>query len=115
MPRTTQVQAQSDAIYAAEVLLSASIALEDDPDLDQFEDEDALEGDLLADDDISEILELSALNWMAIAQGMSGDGSRGSYDQIPKSLDFFSVCLQAPDREFRHMFRYATMNAPSIV
>jgi hypothetical protein len=57
-----------------------------DPDLDQFEDEDALEGDLLVDGGISEILELSAPNWMEIAQGMSGDGSRGSYDRIPKSL-----------------------------
>jgi hypothetical protein len=57
-------------------------------------------------DDTSDILELSALDWAAVAERMGGDGSRGSYDQILKSADFFSISLQAPDREFHHMFRY---------
>ncbi|KAJ7358270.1 hypothetical protein DFH08DRAFT_911690 [Mycena albidolilacea] len=36
---------------------------------------------------------------------MVGDGSRGPYNLIIKSADFFSVCLQAPNRQFCHMFR----------
>ena len=107
MPRTTKAQNQSDAIYTAEKLLMASAALEDEPDMDElglFEAEDPFEAHLFADD-TSEVLELSAFNWIAIAQAMTGEGSRGAYDQIPKSVDFFSVCLRAPDREFRHMFR----------
>jgi hypothetical protein len=97
MLQPTKVQTQSDTIYVAEGLLAISAALEDD-DLDlEFTDEniEAFEADLLMDDGISEILELSALSWMEIAQWMTGDGTRGSYDQIPKSADFFSVCLQA--------------------
>ncbi|KAJ7154412.1 hypothetical protein C8R43DRAFT_1126492 [Mycena crocata] len=110
MSRTTKAQLQSDLLHVAENLMVASIALEDDPDdtdllLEPYllgMDDD--EADFLTDD-IADVLDLESLNWMAIAQCMSGDGSRGSYDQIPKSVDFFSVCLRAPDREFRHMFR----------
>jgi hypothetical protein len=88
--------------------MAASLALEDDTETDQlllFEEQEAIDTELFPDD-TSEILELSALDWAAVAERMSGDGSRGSYDQILKSADFFSVSLQAPDREFRHMFRY---------
>ncbi|KAJ7229784.1 hypothetical protein GGX14DRAFT_383754 [Mycena pura] len=106
MPRTTKTQTQADILYAAETLMAASILLEDDPDeadlLLGSDSED--EGELLHDN-VAELLDISALNWMAIAQRMTGDGFRGTYDQIPKSADFFSVCLRAPDREFRHMFR----------
>jgi hypothetical protein len=70
-----------------------------------FEDQEAYNTDLWADD-VSEILEISALNWMEIAERMVGDGSRGPYNQIIKSADFFSVCLQAPNYQFHHMFRY---------
>ncbi|KAJ7746036.1 hypothetical protein B0H16DRAFT_1462622 [Mycena metata] len=107
MPQTTKAQTQSDLLYTAEALLTAAIVLEDDLETEEialFEDQEAFDADLVADD-ISEILELYALDWIAIAAAMSGDGSRGAYDQIIKSKDFFSVCLQAPDREFRHMFR----------
>ena len=34
------------------------------------------------------------------------DNTRGAYLQSPKSRDFFSIALQRPDREFRHIFRY---------
>jgi hypothetical protein len=107
MPRATKIQTQSDLIYMAEELMEASFVLEDDPDMDQlllYGDQEAIDTDLFVDD-TSEILEISALNWAEIAAGMSGDGSRGTYDRIPKSADFFSVSLQAPDWEFRHMFR----------
>jgi hypothetical protein len=87
MPRTTKAQTQSDA---AKGLLSASILLEDDPELDSFSDQDEFEAYALADD-ISDFLDLSALNWMEIAQAIAGDRLRGTYDQIQKSLDFF--CL----------------------
>jgi hypothetical protein len=110
MPRPTKVQSQSDIIYTAEALLAAAIAFEDDSDTEEMalsEDQEAYNSDLLTDD-TSEVLELSALTWAEIAQSMSGDGSRGCYDKIPRSTDFFSVCLRAPDREFCHMFRYVS-------
>jgi hypothetical protein len=53
---------------------------------------------LIAEDN-SEILELSALNWITIAEEMANTGFRGAYNLIPKSADFFSVCLRAPDRQ----------------
>jgi hypothetical protein len=98
MPRTTKAQTQSDA---AEGLLSASILLEDDPELDLFSNQDEFEAYALADD-ISDFLDLSALNWMEIAQAIAGDRLRGTYDQIQKSLDFFSVCLQAHQGIYIH-------------
>ncbi|KAJ6525509.1 hypothetical protein DFH09DRAFT_1095561 [Mycena vulgaris] len=105
MPTTSKAQLQSDILYVAENLMAASVTLEDDPaediDLLGMDEEEAV---LLADD-IADALELAALNWMEIAQCMTGDGSWGTYDKIPKSAVFFSVCLRAPDREFRHMFR----------
>ncbi|KAJ7182931.1 hypothetical protein C8R43DRAFT_941015 [Mycena crocata] len=102
MPKATKIQQYSDVLFIAENLLAASVALEEDvDDLDGFEEDEAE----LFCDDISEILDLTSLDWLEIAEFMLGDGSRGRYDQIPKSVDFFSVCLQAPDREFRHMFR----------
>ncbi|KAJ7314285.1 hypothetical protein DFH08DRAFT_821639 [Mycena albidolilacea] len=91
MPRATKVETQSDLIYAAEALLAASIALEDDPETEQmalFEDQEAYDADLLADN-TSDLLDITVLNWMEIAQQMTGDGSRGPYDKIPKSVDFF--------------------------
>ena len=107
MPQTTKVQTQSDLIYTVEAPLAVSLAIKDDEDTNLlllFEHQEAIDMDS-STDDIGEILELSALNWIGIAEGMSGNGSRGPYTQISKSVDFFSICLQAPDREFRHMFR----------
>jgi hypothetical protein len=105
MPRTTQAELQADILSLAEQLLTASLLLEAD-DWDAYllgaeEDEE-----FKADNDVSELLDLTALNWLEIAQAISGDGSCGTYDRIPKFTDFFSVCLQAPDHEFQHVFRY---------
>jgi hypothetical protein len=114
MPQPMKVQRQSDAIYTAEALLATSLAFDDDPDIEEmtlYEDQEQWDTDLFTDD-TAEILELSALNWMQIAEMMTGDGSRGPYNQIVKSTDFFSVCLQAPNREFRHMFWYGS---PSLL
>jgi hypothetical protein len=104
MPRQSQAQAQSDAFFMAEGFLAASLVLDDDLDIDLFDDEDDFEADLIADDSL-ELFKFSALNWIAIAEQMTGGDTRGPYNLIPKSVDFFSVCLRAPDREFRHMFR----------
>jgi hypothetical protein len=61
----------------------------DDADLLGMDEEEEAE---FLSDDTSEVLQLAALNWM---------------DQIVKSKNFFSICLRAPDCEFRHMFRSA--------
>ncbi|KAF7334180.1 DDE Tnp4 domain-containing protein [Mycena venus] len=92
MPRPTKAQTKSDLIYTAEGLLTASIVFEDNPDVEEmalFEDQEAYEADLA--DDTSDLLEISALMWLEIVERMDGDGSRGSYDKIPKSVDFFSM------------------------
>jgi hypothetical protein len=105
-PRPTKAQTKLDLIHTAEGLLTASIAFGDDPDDDPmalFQDQEAYEADRA--DDTSDLLEISALMWLEIAERMDGDGSRGPYDKIPESVDFFSVCLRAPNREFRHIFR----------
>ena len=105
MPRTTKAETQGDLLHIAEMFMAASMALEDDPiDAKLLGLEESEAADLL-EDDTGEVFELTALNWLEIVRYMTGDGSRGTYDQIPKSADFFSVCLRAPDREFRHMFR----------
>ncbi|KAF8151200.1 hypothetical protein K438DRAFT_1988196 [Mycena galopus ATCC 62051] len=69
MPRPMRAQTQSDALYIAEELLAASLVLDDDPDLELFADEAEFEADFVADDTL-EPLELSALNWVAIAEEM---------------------------------------------
>jgi hypothetical protein len=49
-----------------------------------FEDQEVYDIDLLADD-MLEILEIFALNWMGIAERMVGDGSRGPYSSFTSS------------------------------
>ncbi|KAJ7478863.1 hypothetical protein B0H11DRAFT_1916545 [Mycena galericulata] len=111
MPRTTKTQMQSEiVVYVAENIMAASILLEDDPDDSDLMGLDEEEAELFADG-ISDVLELEALNWAVIAESVSGDGSQGPYNQIPKSVDFFSVCLRVPDREFRHMFRFVSASS----
>ena len=38
-----------------------------------------------------EVMELVGIDWLRIAEAIHGDGTRGSYDQIPKSADYFSI------------------------
>ncbi|KAJ7888980.1 hypothetical protein B0H13DRAFT_1888193 [Mycena leptocephala] len=57
MPRPTKTQTKSDLIYIAERLTTASIAFEDDPDVEAmalFQDQEAYEADLT--DDTSDLL-----------------------------------------------------------
>ncbi len=116
MPTKTKAQMYDELVELGEFHLAVALLLEDDNFEAEFErasrplaeDEDSGEGDL-DETTISELLQYAAVDWMSIADSFysSGPGSRGPYTGIPKSLDFFSCCLQAPDRAFRHMFRYA--------
>jgi hypothetical protein len=71
--------------------MAASLKFEGDPYTDQlllFEDQEEIDTELLMDD-TSEVLEISALNWVEFAERMSEDRSRGSYDKITKATGFF--------------------------
>ncbi|KAJ7439489.1 hypothetical protein FB451DRAFT_1415707 [Mycena latifolia] len=88
MPQPTKAQAYSDLLFVAENLLAASIALADD--LDDLDAGDSADEDFDADclsNDVSDVLDLSSLNWMEIADYMMGDGSRGPYNKIPKVIE----------------------------
>ena len=100
MVRIRKVQHQAEYLGYAQSLFEYAIALEEDEDDNILLDDE----DFKADDQISEIIELSALQWTQLALSMSGDGSRGPYNQFPKSTNFFSTSLQAPDQYFRRMF-----------
>jgi hypothetical protein len=106
MVKKTKAQHQAEYLKYASDLFEYAVALDDDDNDHNIpaddDDSDSLTGN---DNDLSEILELSALQWMQIALAMSGDGSRGPYNQFPKSADFFAISLQAPERYFRQMFR----------
>ncbi|KAJ7156767.1 hypothetical protein C8R46DRAFT_1294519 [Mycena filopes] len=73
MPRTSKTDTQGDLLHLAETLLVTSIALEDDDDADLLGyEEDEAE---FLEDDITDILDLAALNWMEIVHRMTGDAS----------------------------------------
>jgi hypothetical protein len=113
MPRTTLSAVQAELLDFTETLLVAADLLNDDlndlgetmtwqEEIDNFEfrdDEDAF------DDFVQEVLEMHALVTFHMAFSLTGDGSRGSYNQYAKSADFFSTTLQSPDHQFRHQFR----------
>lgn len=88
----------------AELLLLVSNILGEDDDNDLapliLEEEQELYGD----DDVSDLLELEDLLWLETASLLTGDGSRGPYNQFPKTQEFFSTSLQSPDHQFRHIF-----------
>jgi hypothetical protein len=60
---------------------------------------------LLDDDQGNDVLQTIALQALGFAESMSGDGSRGPYDGIPRSKDYFATLLQQPDERFRYVFR----------
>ena len=84
---TTELLGLSEALFEASLALSFG-------DNGWISDGD----DNSSEDDISDVLELTAFEWMRIAILML-DGTRGPYNhnQFPKSRDFFSTSLQAPD------------------
>ncbi|SJL03612.1 uncharacterized protein ARMOST_06969 [Armillaria ostoyae] len=117
MPTPTLVQMQNEMIQQVQVYFAAADILQDDFDttfdedlsteLDQEgEDDFSRLGDLdFQDPDAAEMLEFLGIVQMGMAASMSGDGSPGSYFQFSKSKDFFSCCLQSPDKEFWFYFR----------
>ena len=102
MVKKTKAQHQAEYLKYANHLLHYAVALDNDDD-DILPDDDDFGSD--SDNDLSEVLELTALQWLQIVLILEGDGSRGPYNKFPKSIDFFTVSLQAPERYFRRMFR----------
>ena len=85
-------QQQSKLLVLVESLFQASLVL-DLIDDEGFSDED----------DIMDVLKLTAFKWMKIAIMMS-DGWHGPYNVFPKSQDLILISLQAPDCYFCKMF-----------
>jgi hypothetical protein len=69
-------------------------ALNDDADWSDDEEEEEFDVNVNSD---REALELLALEQLGVVQSLSGDGSRGSYDNIPKSENFFPGLLSNPE------------------
>ena len=88
--------------------LTVGSQIEDDSDVDNS-DEDHAYQDQDQDQQIQLDFLLLSIHWASVAEHFDRVGPRGPYNQVPKSIDFFFVCLSAPDRFFRHMFRYATL------
>ena len=78
-----------------ESLFQASLVL-DLIDDEGFSDENRSDS---YEDDIMDVLELTAFKWMKIAIMMS-DGWHGPYNVFPKPQDFLLISLQAPDHYF---------------
>jgi hypothetical protein len=100
MPAKLKAQIQAELALLTEFLYAAAVLAED------YDNEEL--GDDPVDEnrgDVDEIIELAALNSLASVLAMSGDGSRGQYNNTPQSKDFFSVCLSSSDRRFRHLYR----------
>ena len=91
----------SEALWVASSVLESSDSDDSQEDGIENDSEDA-DG---SDDGIAQDLELAALICTQAGIDMA-DNTRGAYLQSPKSRDFFSIALQRPDREFRHIFRY---------
>ncbi|KAG2368625.1 hypothetical protein BDR07DRAFT_1582019 [Suillus spraguei] len=104
MVQPTQAELQAHLAGQAQLLMGLVAVLDDnsDDDLDELANDDDLRDDYLSD---SDALLMVALEYQSLAVSITGDGSRGPYNQTPRCKDFFSCCLQSPDREFRHYFR----------
>jgi hypothetical protein len=101
----SKAQIQAELVGVAEVIFVTSLDDDDDEegeDVD-FEGED---GWMLDDmDPEDDALQYVALRVLEFAQSMSGSGSRGPYDRIACSKDYFPILLQQPDQRFRYVFR----------
>ncbi|KAJ4463940.1 hypothetical protein C8R41DRAFT_872267 [Lentinula lateritia] len=100
MPCTMKAEIQHNIITAAHNFIKASILLEDLCDNDIPLDD--LDNDYMED---AELLELAGVMTLQLAMEMDGDGTRGAYNQFPKSNDWFPASLQQPDRWFRSNYR----------
>lgn len=98
----SKAQVQAELAEMAEVLFVASLADEDMDDMNPNEEDEWLLDDLDPTDDALQIIALRTLEFV---QSMSGNGSRGPYNGIPRSKDYFATLLQQPDQRFRYVFR----------
>src|ERR1700735_3979971 len=111
MPRVTIPEIQETLLEFSELLFLSANLLEDEDcsdDLSELVDEEGLEdvNDSQIELQVSEVLELMGATWLQTASALTAEGSRGPYNQFPKSQDFFITTLQSPDLMFRHQFRY---------
>ena len=107
MPKQGLRDLQDELYNDGMVILEVSEILDDGCDEPpDIEDRDMDEYEQPADSD-SDILRIYAATWIEAGVALLGDGSRGPYFQVPKSQDWFSCALQAPDRDFRAVFRCA--------
>ncbi|KAJ3804841.1 hypothetical protein F5876DRAFT_70296 [Lentinula aff. lateritia] len=92
----SKTQAQAVLLSMACAILAASDTL------DNVED-----ADLPLDDPCEdlEVLEVVAAIMIHEALEIKGDGTRGPYNQFPKSRDWFPTSLQQPDQWFRSNYR----------
>ena len=105
----TKAEHQAKLAQFAESLLVFSAALKDDEDSWALVsmDSEGEEPDMEPDDfTAGDAVELLALEQLGLVESMSGDGSRGSCNNIPTSRDFFPNLLSNPDCHFRHFFRW---------
>ncbi|KAF8233233.1 hypothetical protein L208DRAFT_1267524 [Tricholoma matsutake] len=103
MVKKTKVQHQAEYLKYANDIFEYAVALNDNDDDDIPLDGEDFGSTSDSDNDLSEVLELSAFQSTQIVLALSGDGSRGPYNQFPKSSNFFTVSLQAPEQYFRCM------------
>lgn len=110
--RTTKKAHYTHALNTFTALLELSDMIRDEGSTPMLTDsENDGEGDLDSDNDLlndvnDEADELEDLAIQQLQPTLLYHGqTRGPYNQMPKSKDFFSVLLGLPDREFRSEFR----------
>ncbi|KAF9065904.1 hypothetical protein BDP27DRAFT_1366066 [Rhodocollybia butyracea] len=122
----TIAELQKELSDVASLILFASSTLQEDSGTAKVNNKEEELGDLLEEDtrfkwdgeeetweedlELDEygaagLLELLGLSYMDLASSLTGDGSRGPYNQFPKPSDFFQCCLLAPDRIFHSVLR----------
>lgn len=106
MPRKTKAEHEAELASVMEALFASSALAEDDSDVDMDSDSEDDLDDLDTENDAAEALFLAGVESMQNVIMLCGDGTRGPYSKIPKSKDWFSSCLQAPDRDFWWTFRF---------
>lgn len=102
----TKALLQAEHAQLAEALFAASVLFNDDIDIHQDADlEGGVEDEIDENEEDSDIFEIFAFNCLSTSL-ILGDTSRGPYTNIPRSSDYFAICLSAPDRQFCRLFRY---------
>ncbi|OSC99379.1 hypothetical protein PYCCODRAFT_840847 [Trametes coccinea BRFM310] len=81
------------------------------------EDADTDESEPIFDDTglAADTLFNTSIGILSLASSVSGESSRGPYNQIPRCPEFFPIALGWPDREFRHSFRMSRVTFDRFV